>query len=234
MKRLLLPLLLASCFDDQPKAPVVAPYAVKWVGTLREVHSGASHSRLALSTLAGLPHLYALGPLAGLRGEITILDSAPIISTVEGEAITINSSLEHQAALLVYAQVERWQELPIPEEVETLAALEAFLQRSARELGLVAPVPFLLKGSAAVTFHVLREGAPSEQGHAMNRLTRSLESATIEVLGFYSEQHQGVFTHHDSRTHMHLATADRAQAGHLDALQLKPGAVLSLPLAPGK
>ena len=41
-----------------------------------------------------------------------------------------------------------------------------------------------------------------------------------EIIGFFSTEHQGVFTHHDSFLHMHLITKDESKMGHLDELAI--------------
>ena len=41
---------------------------VRWVGAQRDVLSGDIGAKVALRTLVDLPHLYALGPRAGVTG----------------------------------------------------------------------------------------------------------------------------------------------------------------------
>ena len=43
-----------------------------------------------------------------------------------------------------------------------------------------------------------------------------LENSEVEIVGFFSTEHKGIFTHHDSNVHMHLITTDRKKMGHLD------------------
>ena len=54
-----------------------------------------------------------------------------------------------------------------------------------------------------------------------------------EVLGFFSRNHQSIFTHHDSFLHMHLITHDQKKMGHVDAMIFGEGEVL-IYLPPGK
>jgi hypothetical protein len=49
------------------------------------------------------------------------------------------------------------------------------------------------------------------------------------VIGFYSPAHRGVFIPHDANMHLHLATVDGAVAGHVDDIELRADANLSLP-----
>lgn len=201
---------------------------------MHEVHTGADEGRLNLAELASVPHLYAVGPLAGLRGEITIFDGAPSIATVKDGAIVADTSFQHQAAFLIHARVEQWEEISVPETVATLAALEDFIREAATERGLGAsqPFAFLLKGASSLRFHVMNKQEPS-MSHAEARVTFSLEEQPVEIIGFYSDSHQGVLTHHDRRTHMHFRTTDLLQSGHVDDIRPGPGMVLSLPKAPG-
>jgi acetolactate decarboxylase len=41
-------------------------------------------------------------------------------------------------------------------------------------------------------------------------------------LGFYSQQHQTIFTHHDTNLHLHLISADRLTMGHLETITFEP------------
>ena len=44
------------------------------------METSSGHADLA--TLPALPHLYALGPLEGVRGDVTVLDGCPHIARV--------------------------------------------------------------------------------------------------------------------------------------------------------
>lgn len=61
-------------------AALVAP--VRWVGARRDGLAGTIAGRVDLRTLAGRPHLYALGPLEGCRGEASIFAGVPSIAQV--------------------------------------------------------------------------------------------------------------------------------------------------------
>jgi acetolactate decarboxylase len=43
----------------------------------------------------------------------------------------------------------------------------------------------------------------------------------VEVVGFFSTEHKGIFTHHDSFLHMHLISSDEKEMGHLDELEIE-------------
>jgi hypothetical protein len=46
------------------------------------------------------------------------------------------------------------------------------------------------------------------------------QNEDAEIIGFFSTEHKGVFTHHDSFLHMHLITKDESKMGHLDELKI--------------
>lgn len=90
----------ASCASVEPDR--VKNRRVETVGAMRDVmQKGDLSARISLDALAGLPHLYALGPLEGLKGEITIFDGVPSIATVEAGEMRVTSGFDHKAPFLV-------------------------------------------------------------------------------------------------------------------------------------
>ena len=57
----------------------------------------------------------------------------------------------------------------------------------------------------------------------------TLTNIPCDITGFFSTQHQSIFTHHDTYLHMHLITVDRQQMGHLDKATFDKGMILYLP-----
>jgi acetolactate decarboxylase len=53
-----------------------------------------------LDALSEIPHLYAIGPIEGLKGEITVYDGQSSIATIERALPTMSSSWEHGAIFL--------------------------------------------------------------------------------------------------------------------------------------
>ncbi|GEM_PF-845498 len=221
---------------------------VRWLGAMRNVmQKGDLSGHADLERLADLPHLYALGPLEGLRGEVTIFDGSPFITRVDNKVadndsgrtagVVVDRSFRHKACFLVYAQVERWRELPVPESVTTLGALEEFIAVSSRaRLDATAPFPFLVRGTPAATeFHIVNktdDKPHSHDEHDKIKARFTLNSQPVEMLGFFSDRHQGIFTHHDSRVHIHVRAADSTTGGHVDVLKLRGGMTLLLPMQP--
>lgn len=200
------------------------------------MHHGDLSAKIALSDLDSAQHLYALGAVEDLKGEILIWDNVPYISQKKSGRLLISENMEFNAALLVCADVENWTRLSIPQEVRSKADFDAFLSKKAKEnrLSTDAPFPFLVKGSIhEAEWHVIDwpEGdlEHSHEKHIRSGLFGKLENEEVEILGFYSEDHKGVFTHHTSNMHLHLRSVNGELAGHLDEFKLGAEMELYLP-----
>lgn len=214
-----------------------APFEVKWRGAQKNLLAGDTGGKVNLEELAELGSLYGLGPLEEVSGEITILDSKPYIAKVtEDGGLRVESGFRHRACFLVYTQVERWQRIVLPEDVVDEKTLEAELPQLAAQHGIDAdaPFPFLLRGQPdRVVFHVLNKTdrePHSPELHEKAKVKYRIEDDGIEVIGFYSDKHRGIFTPGHSSLHMHVITDDGAWSGHLDALSFPQGLDLYLPV----
>ncbi len=212
-------------------------YWVKSAGEMRDVMmKGNLEAHFDVSTLRGTKGLYALGPVAGLQGEITVLDGKPSITTLRDGKPMVNEAWP-KACFLVYAQVEAWQKVPVSKEVETLEQLETFVLGAARKAGLDVekPFPFLVSGTPnLLKYHVIwkSDGLPhTKELHQKAKVAFQLKDREVEMIGFYSDKHHGIFTHHDSNIHVHARSKDGKDAGHVDALTLRGNMTLHLPVA---
>jgi len=64
--------------------------SVRWIGAQRDVLGGDIEGKVALASLADPAHLYALGPRAGVSGEVTILDGVPWIARVLDVGLSVD------------------------------------------------------------------------------------------------------------------------------------------------
>lgn len=209
---------------------------VNWIGEMHKaVHEGDAGGKVALASLLAAPHLFALGPVAGLRGEITVIDGAASIGLVGDAGPFADSRADVQAAFLVWAHEARWVRLPIPENVRTEQEIEDFVPRAARDAGLPLdePVPFRIVGRAErVELHVIWQDAatpPGKEAHDTAKVPAVLSEADVAIVGFWSDLHRGVFTPAFSDIHMHVVSVDGETTGHVEGVRLAPGAVLLLP-----
>lgn len=217
--------------------PKGTPVEVTYKGALRDImHKGDLTAKADLVGFEGMEHLYALGALEGLKGEVLILAGKPYISTAQGEGLDISHSLSHKATLLVYSTVSHWIATLVPGRVSTYQQLEKYVESAARKQGLDTnkPFPFLLKGRVkSIDWHVIdwKEGDTehSHEKHIRSGPHGTLEGQDVEILGFYSKHHHAIFTHHSTNMHLHFKTSDGRIAGHADDLLLGSEITLELP-----
>ena len=220
--RILLPLqLLTACAPTSPVSSSLS--GVRITGAMRDVMwKGELGGKIALDSLSGRPGYYGLGPLVGLRGELLLADGVPYVSTVGTDSsMQVRRDPTATAPFFVYARVQKWKSVPLPESVRSIADLEAFVDQQTKD----APRPFAFRLEGAIIsagIHVqnLAPGSvvsnPTE-AHA-GQVGYNLGYEEVRIVGFFSTAHQGIFTHHDSYLHLHLLTADERAMGHVDAL----------------
>ena len=179
-----------------------------------------------------MPHLYGLGPLEGVLGEVSIFGGVPSIARVDRGAVVTTQTWDARACFLVWAQVPVWLERAASAPIDDLAP--AVLARAC-EAGLAPdrPLPFRIRGVAdTATYHVLdkRDGLPhTPERHEEAKVRLTLAGAAVEVVGFHSRGHRGVFTPREADVHAHFRTADGRISGHLEAIRLAPGALVAVP-----
>jgi acetolactate decarboxylase len=227
----------SSAQGDQPTHFHGSGYDLRFIGAQQDtIMNGRLAAAIDLRGLAMTRHLYAIGPIEQLRGEVTIIDSRPALARVGTDgALQVIQTFEAGAPFLVWAEVPAWQTLPVPTEVRSFSDLAAFVPHSAAKLGFdpQQPIPFLVQGREdLIEFHILnRKGDEphSPQKHKSIQVAFELMRADSTIVGFYSVSHRGVFTPIDSTIHIHFQTPDNTSSGHIQMLEIGPGAILSLP-----
>lgn len=214
----------------------MAPPSVTVVGQMKDVmKKGQPQGKIELDTLRDKTHLYGLGPIAYLAGEILVLDGRAYKSTVRSDSgILVEESFDVAAPFFGYSRIAEWREQPLPDSVQSLAQLEQFLLQLPQRPS--QPFMFKLEGRVqTATIHIVNlpkgsQVSSPEEAHR-GQQNYALQSEQVDILGFFSTEHQAIFTHHDTFLHLHLITKDRQKMGHLDALRFQPREMrLFLPL----
>ncbi len=214
-------LLLCSCLQDK------SSYTVKHHGALINIMGGNLEATVSLDSIPK-DHLYALGAIENLKGEIQIFNGDSFISqTKNSNDVNIIKDTNHKASLLVYAQVEEWTSPQLLDSFSTSQELEQQIKTIALEKGIDVnrPFPFLLEGSVKeMKWHVINwpdnDLIHTHKKHQESGAHGLINNRTVKILGFYSEKHKAVFTHHSTFLHMHFKTDDDPIiAGHVDHLQ---------------
>lgn len=206
-------------------------------GTLREVlRFERTQGRVELDDVTD-ESTVGLGALAGLRGEILLLDGEAWVSLCEGDARPTArlATEDEEATFLAIAEVPLWVDIPVRQDISP-ADLERFLRKAAEFAGLdwSRPFPFVVRGTLiSADLHVLNGKCPFANPNLPPEeapFRASFGETPGVLVGFYGEGMEAVLTHHGSRVHVHgRLGGDRPIVGHLDVVGIAAGSVLQLP-----
>jgi len=221
---------------------------VEYVGAQKDVFTtGKAASVVSLEDLAGHKGLYAVGPIDGLDGEITIFDSKPYITQVRGNDYTVDKTFKHGAFFLVWTEQTNWIDTPVPATVKGYVDLQQFVKAEAQAAGIdiTKPFPFLLKGTPAeIKWHInvdRTEGKPiTKESFYKSKQPFMTKNEPVDIIGFYAEHRDGIFlpkytslikegSGMENAIHIHLVSKTSKAAGHIDDITLGEGMVLRLP-----
>lgn len=222
-------LVLFSC-KQELEQPVV-----NYAGALRTMMSGDISKKIELDSLSKLPNLYAIGAFEGLSGEIQIGNGVSFNSRVQDSTVIIENEIKAAASLLVYAQVSEWIDIPNV-SFQSTTELENELSEQASMKGLDSdkPFPFIMEGKVKeLKWHVIKwdknDSIHTHKKHQEAGLNGVIKDEKVEIIGFYSKKHKGVFTHHSTNIHMHFINKEKNLAGHVDDLIISKSMKLKLP-----
>lgn len=222
--------LLAGCVQAVPQS---APSNdVQTWGSMREaLKMGDSEGRVVLEDVVRA-NSFGIGALAGLEGEVTVIDGRAFLAIAEGESLVVRDlNANDEATLLVLAEVTEWQVHTLPacasyDELES--AIAAVLIE--RGFALNEPTPFHISGEANhVALHVINGSCPIANPAGTKPWRFEGNVRAVDVVGFFVEGSAGELTHHNHRSHAHVMTQDQAICGHMDDIALAAGALLHLP-----
>ena len=237
-KYLLISLILflsVSCTNSSKQPKNI--FKVGYAGALKNMmHKGDLSAKADLADFQGEEHFYALGAIENLKGEVLLFDSKVFNTLVKEETLVFDNTFTKKAALLVYASVNEWQDFKIPADIMSYEDLEKYIEKTAKEnqINIDEPFPFLVEGtSKSFDWHVINwkdgDTEHSHEKHVNSGLHGTINDKKIEMLGFYSNSHHAIFTHHSTNMHIHFKTMDNKMAGHIDGLTLGKGMILKLP-----
>jgi acetolactate decarboxylase len=144
---------------------------------------------------------------------------------------------------LIYVSAPAWKERSIPKEVTDEKALEEFVGKAAKEMGVDVEAPFVFRVRGKVAkarIHVVdletrakAYEAKDPDAHSKALVRFEVAAASVEMVGIWAQHGESVLTPHGTRSHVHLVTSDGTSAGHVDGLTLDGGTVLLLPAKTG-
>lgn len=227
-------ILLFNCNTNKKETNTKITYSdISNIGAMKNVMwKGELEGVINLDTIKNKTNLYGLGPESFLTGEILINNGKSYRSTVLSDStMLVEKTFAITAPFLVYTNVSDWKEIKLPKNIKTIKDLEIFIDN--KTTTEKRPFAFKLKGSinsGVIHIQNLPKGtkvSSPKEAH-QGQTNYSLLNEDIEIIGFFSTKHQGIFTHHDSFLHMHLITKDESKMGHLDKVDFE-NMILFLP-----
>lgn len=222
----LLALGFISCNSKQKPKNEKTFQDIKVVGAMKNVMwKGKLEGKIHLDTISNKNGLYGLGPVSFLTGEIVINNGKSYISKVTSDStMQVEKSFNVSAPFFVYGNVTNWNEIELSSEIKSINDLEKFIEKKSSDYK--RPFPFKLTGKVSnAIIHVqnlpkgTKVSSPDEAHQGQTNFT--LNNEVVEIIGFYSTKHKGIFTHHDTNLHMHLINKDENKMGHLDKLEIE-------------
>ncbi len=211
--------LLLSCRLAVPE--------VKVAGAMRMIMmDGDFTAHIDLDSL-DKKNLYAIGPVAGLKGELMVLDGKVYSTAKNGQHLENRQNKISGAAMLVYSYVPRWKRVRVSATIEHYQDLESLLVSTAKSQGLDLSVPFAFKLEAIpqrATYHVMdwQDGVVhSMANHKQFAYNGTIQEKNTTFLGFYSDHHHSIFTHHSTNMHVHVLEEGTNIVGHLEEINLR-------------
>lgn len=215
-------LMASACL---PKEGSNLPDNFFTVSSIRNVMwKGQLGPQITMDTLSWSDGLYGLGPESYLKGEILIDNGETYVSRVtKNESMQVLKTKLTSAPFFVYSKVDDWYSIPLPSNVKTIEELERFIDVKTKTTE--RPFAFKLVGdinSGKIHIQNLPEGtqvSSPKEAH-QGQVNYALSAESVKIIGVFSTEHQGIFTHHDSYLHLHLITADNSKMGHLDDMDI--------------
>lgn len=196
------------------------------VGAMKNVMwKGELSGSINLDTISNKKGLYGLGPKSYLTGELLINDGQSYVSRVTSDStMVVQKTFSVSAPFFVYANVTKWIEIELGSEIKKIKDIEKLVDEIT--IDLKRPFSFKLIGNvskAVIHIQNLPKGtkvtSPTEAHQGQTNY--ELKNEEVTIIGFFSTEHKGVFTHHDSNIHMHLITNNESKMGHLDEVEIE-------------
>lgn len=219
---------------------------IETYGSMHETIGQQQHQgRVKLVDVTRKPHFYAVGALEQLRGEISIFDGEPIVTSVgqDGKLQSRDADAERlQATLLVGGSVAEWKEVRLNEDVAG-DDFDQFICNEAEKLGVDTRRPFLFLMSGEfrkVHLHVINGACPVHArlrnksiAETQKPFEEKMEQVSGKLIGVFARNAVGKLTHPATSVHAHLVFEGQGGwllTGHLEQVSVGRGTTLLFPM----
>jgi acetolactate decarboxylase len=231
MKELFFTIILFFCVLTISSQEVVAVSAMKKVIMGQDLSNHISWDTIPRQ------HLFAVSPLGRIEGEVTIIDGEMFTSKVNEQGkVEIARQWGVKSPFAVYASVSSWRlfeaEASVRNEFELQNLIETIAQREGYDIS--RPLSFQVEGVFdLVGYHIISkptaEKEHNQELHYKAKKMFYLKEVSGKIIGFYSQNHEGIFTHKGQFIHAHFVDDLRTHMGHLDEITIIRKIKLYLP-----
>lgn len=222
--------VLMSCGENTDKTQAPTQMACQTEVTALDIRDNGKGRALAnfidLASIKPSPTMVGYGPAANPKAEVTIIDGVYYLTRPDGDAVQTNSlpSKDQNAVFLITSAPDAWMsggELP---EVGNLVELSAAIGAQAGKLGCgsAAVFPFKVKAYArSLTWSIT--GSPKG-------MKGDIENTEIIIVGVYDNSgapRNAMMAGMNIHPHVYISSDNIS--GHLNAVELAPGASLYVP-----
>ncbi len=213
---------------------------VKSYGSLKRMnHQKKTEGVIGIQQAVNSDNMYALGAIEHGLGEITVINSNVWLDYGK-DGIGNSSNLitvGKKAVLLVTAKVPQWLRIKIPNSL-SIDQLYSFILQQGKKHGLDInnPFPFLLEGNFDnLLIHVVnglnkKLTAYKNKVHVFKKIRDKRDNQKGLVVGFYSANIKGVYTHPNKSWHLHIVIKAENIAAHVDNISVQKNTILKLPV----
>ncbi len=112
--------------------------------------------------------------------------------------------------------------------------MQKLIELTAKEAGVDVSQPFVFRMEAnakELKYHVIdwEEGQThTMENHKQFAFDKMEVAQDVILLGFYSNKHHSIFTHHSTNIHVHVLNKKTGNVGHLDAIELNGNVTINL------
>jgi acetolactate decarboxylase len=197
--------------------------SVQYSGSMQQMKQKNGLQASIMVDSLNLKNLYALGPVEYLQGEIIVWNGLPMVAAINKNKEPYLKKNVHplKAIFLVYAKVDKWDTLHLSTPITSMQSLQKTIayQAALKGIDTTQAFPFLLIGKIkSGVGHIMYAHLPilNSDSIAQAKYIQPIHQQFAQLLGFYSQHHQNIFTHSNNYLHVHYRLGNKYQAGHLD------------------
>lgn len=202
---------------------------IKVVGAMRNVMlKGELFGRIDIDTIRNRKNLYGFGPAEYLTGELLIVNGKSYVSKVLPDStMIVEETYKVKAPFFAYDNITDFEVEDLPASIRTISQLEEYINHKLKNYNkaIFFKISDTIESAIIHTLN-LPEGTEvkSHNDAHQGKVSFEIRNKKIDIIGFFSREHTGIFTHHDSNLHMHLISKDPSMMGHLDKAHFSKGA----------